>query len=370
MFKMTISSRKTNVRAIAFLLAVAAIFALVFAGCASSAPAQNTGPASGGTQPKPAWVDNPKADFPEQRYLAQTGFGGDRQMAEQRALASLTAVFGQSVQSEMKSVMSYAQAMKNGIIEFEENKSMEGQVVTSAEMESLLGAEIPEVWFDGKNIHYAVAVMDKPKVTALYTDLFKSNERVIASLINIPASERNTIFGYSRMLLAGTVADVNRVYANVLTILGGSTGAAAGQQRGGDEYRLQARDIAKTIPIAVSIKGDSTNRVSSAFAKSLSSLGFLSGGNNSRYVLEGEYSVAYATTDAQGNVHVRYSLIANLKDNSGSTVLLPFGINERVGHQDQRQAEELAIRNAEKKINDEFGSALQSFLTASLPKLR
>ncbi|MDR0474161.1 MAG: LPP20 family lipoprotein [Treponema sp.] len=369
MLKM-ISLLKANPRMIAALSVIITALAVCFSGCAGSAEAKTGSKTTASKTARPAWVDNPESAFGKQRYLAQVGYGGDRLMAEQNALANLTAVFGQSVQSEMKTVYTYAQAIKNGSIDFAENKSMEGAVVTSAEMDSLLGAEIPEVWFDGKNIHYAVAVMDKPKVTTLYTDLFKSNERLLANLVNISAAEKNTIYGYSRYLLAATVADVNRVYANVLTILGGSTGTSPGQMKNGDEYRLQAVEIAKTIPITVNITGDSSNRVANAFAKALNQLGFLSGGNNSRYALDGEYTVTSSLADPQGNIYVRYSLIANLRDNSGSTVLLPFSATGREGHITQKEAEERAMRVVDKKISDEFGTTVQNFLSASLPSLK
>lgn len=52
----------------------------------------------GGRQP--AWVNNPYAAYDRNRYLAAVGFGANRSDAELKAFAALTAIFGQSVQSD------------------------------------------------------------------------------------------------------------------------------------------------------------------------------------------------------------------------------------------------------------------------------
>jgi hypothetical protein len=65
-------------------------------------------PAAQGNRGKPAWVDTPDLVYSKQRYVAAVGFGPVREQAERNALANLTAVFGQSIQAEMKSTASYS----------------------------------------------------------------------------------------------------------------------------------------------------------------------------------------------------------------------------------------------------------------------
>jgi hypothetical protein len=333
-----------------------------------AAPAENPGgsaPAapesSPGSRGRPAWVDAPDSVYSRQRYVSAVGFGGDRRQAERNALASLTGVFGQSLQAEMKTVSNYSEAVKSGAIHVTEDNTVQSAITTSAEMDSLVGAEIADVWFDNRSTYYAVAVMEKPKTAVLYADLIRSNQRVIADLLNMNADETNTLNGYSRCLLSATIADTNRVYANVLTYVGNSSGINPAEMKKGEEYRLQAAEIARNIPIAVRINGDESGRIRNAFSRALTQLGFRSGDAGSRYVLEGRLTMTPVELPNQQNKFVRYLVDAELKDEGA--VLLPYNASGREGHLNQAEAEERAVRTAERKISEEFGVSLQDYLS-------
>jgi hypothetical protein len=339
----------------------------------AAAPAASGGGKAPGESPvssgaRPAWVDNPVAVFPRQRYVAVVGFGGSRQESERSALGNLVSVFGQSVQAELKTVSSYSEAVRSGAIQVTEDNSIHDAVTTSAWMDTLVGAEIAETWYDGKSSYYAAAVMEKQKTAVLYGDLISSNRRIIEDLINVKDEDKDTLSGYSRRLLAATIADVNRVYANVLTYVGNTTSIKPSEMKKGDEYRLEAAEIARNIPINVSVRNDRADRVKNAFSRALSSLGFRSGGSSSRYTLEGRIVLEKAELPNQRNVFVRYYVDAELKDNAESgAVLLPYNINGREGHLNQTEAEERALRAAEKNIENSFGTLLQDYLSALLP---
>ncbi|MDR0721112.1 MAG: LPP20 family lipoprotein, partial [Treponema sp.] len=339
----------------------------------AAAPAASQGGKAPGESPvspgaKPAWVDNPVAVYPRQRYVAAVGFGGSRQEAERSALGNLVSVFGQSVQAELKTVSSYSEAVRSGAIQVTEDNSIHDAVTTSAWMDTLVGAEIAETWHDGKSSYYAAAVMEKQKTAVLYGDFISSNQRIIEDLINVKDEDKNTLSGYSRCLLAATIADVNRVYANVLTYVGNTTSIKPSEMKKGDEYRLEAAEIARNIPINVSVRNDRSDRVKNAFSRALSSLGFRSGGSSSRYTLEGRLVLEKAELPNQRNVFVRYYVDAELKDNAESgAVLLPYNVNGREGHLNQSEAEERALRAAEKNIENSFGALLQDYLSTLLP---
>ena len=79
---------------------------------------------------KPAWVDAPDSVFPRSRFVSAVGYGGDRGHAERSALANLTALFGQSVQAELKTISSYSEAVKSGAIQVTENSSIQNAITT------------------------------------------------------------------------------------------------------------------------------------------------------------------------------------------------------------------------------------------------
>ena len=326
-------------------------------------PRQATG--SGG---KPAWVDNPDAVYPRNAYLSAVGYAGDRNGAEKNALANLISIFGQTVQAELKTLNTYNQAVRNGAIKMSsENTTISNAINTSAQMDTLLGAEIGGTWYDGKSVYWAVAVMERNRTNALYGDLIRSNQRIITDLTSLSGSQRNSLDAYSRYMLAATIADANRVYANVLTTVGNSSGVNPSDLREGKDYRLEAANIARNIPIGVTVNGDRSDRIRGAFAAAISKAGFRSGGNNSRYVLRAALSLSPVESPSQ-NKFVRYVLDANLVDTAENSVLIPFNTNGREGHLNLPEAEERAVRAAEKKVNDTYAAQLADYLASLLPK--
>ncbi|MDR1105167.1 MAG: LPP20 family lipoprotein [Treponema sp.] len=318
---------------------------------------------------EPGWVTVPYSVYRESDYVAASGHGANRNAAEKNALAALTAVFGQSIQADLKLMSSYSEAVKNGVVDVSENNSLQEAISTSTEMDSLVGAEIKDVWYDGTSVYYAVAVMERAKTAVLYTDMIRSNERIITELTTIPAAQRNTLDAYSRYQLAATIADANRVYANVLSIVNkGTASVVLGNLKKGDDYRLEAANITKNIPIAVRVNNDRSDRIRGAFAAVISKAGFRSGGNNSRYVLNVTLTLSEVQLANQQNKFARYVVDANLTDTTEGMVLLPYNINGREGHLNISEAENRAVAAAEKKINEAYGGILSEYLSTLLPK--
>jgi len=332
---------------------------------AASTPAAPAAAADAGvlTGAKPAWVDgSPYAVFPEARYVAAVGYGSRRDAAERSALANLTAVFGQSVQAEIDSVTSYTEAVRNGRVTISTDTNLTNRIVTNAAMDALLGAEIGGVWRGGEGVYYAAAVLDRAVAASLYGDLIRSNERFIAGLLDMRPAEKNSIDGYKNYLLAAATADASRLYANVLTKVGGRPDVDPGAMKDGSEYRLAAREILKTIPVAVDVTGDPSGRVAAALTAALAAEGFRGGVAVTRYALRGAFTLEPVDMPAQQNKFVRYALTARLVDTVTGTELLPYTANGREGHVTLPEAEERALKAAEKKIPTDFGERLRKYL--------
>jgi hypothetical protein len=335
----------------------------------ASAPASRPAPALE-NRGKPAWVETPDLVYGKQRYVAAVGFGPAREQAERNALANLTARFGQSIQAEMKSVATYSEAVKSGAIQVSENVSVQQAITTSAEMDSLLGAEIADVWYDGSSVYYAAAVMERGKTAELYADLIRTNSRIITDLTTMSAAEKNTLNGYSRYQLAAAIADANRLYANVLTYVGNTTDINPGDMKKGDDYRLEAAGIVRSIPIGVTVSGDRSDRIKNAFIRALGSAGFRTGGGgaNQRYRLEATLGLTPTDLPNQQNKFIRFTLDANLKDTvEGNSVIFSFNTSGREGHLNIPEAENRALREAEKRIEETYSSSLLKYLEELLP---
>jgi hypothetical protein len=314
----------------------------------------------------PGWIRNPYTAYDRNTHFAATGHGATRREAERSALAALTAGFGQSIQAEFNAVNAYSETVSGGAAQASGTASVKEAIKTSASLDALIGAEIGDVWESGTGMVYAVAVMDKAKTAALYADLIRSNQMVIADLIALSNTEKNSLDGYSRYRLAAVIADVNHAYAAILSLTGHASGIELDSLRNGDNYRLEAVHITNAIPITVVVKNDLSDRIRSAFASVLASSGFRSGGSNSRYVLNVTATISEAILPDKSHKHAQYVVDANFTDTVEGVVLFPFSIHGRETHVNFPEAEKRAVAAVEKKIKDNYGQLLSAYLAALL----
>ncbi|MCL2277399.1 MAG: LPP20 family lipoprotein [Treponema sp.] len=313
-------------------------------------------------------------------YIAAVGSSQDRITAERNALANLSAFFGQSVQADTLTRNTYYEAARSGAMtKWLENTEIENVIRTSVSFNTLIGAEIKEVWHHAKNkIYYAAAVMERQRTIQLYTSMITANLRMINNLVNLNDAEKYSIEGLSRYRFAGMAADINIAYANLLNVLNAPLPNGV---IGGNDYRLEARNISGSIPIIIIAPNDRENRISGAFAKVLSDYGFriaaagigaeISGAEsgaarggdvNSRYTLYIKIALSQPEYPQNPLVFAQIQLSANLTDNVTGEIILPYGFSVRDGHNTAPLAENRAFISAEQRINTEYRKTLDDFL--------
>jgi hypothetical protein len=324
------------------------------------------GAAVNNSKGKPAWVDSVDSVYSRAQYVAAVGYAADRAMAEKNAFANLVAIFGQSIQADQTIVNTYQEAVKNGkTAGWTDTIALENTIKTSASMDTLIGAEIKEVWFDSKSTYYAAAVMEKAKTARLYNDMIQANQNMINNLVTMTQTEKNSLEGFSRYQFAAAAADVNVSYGNVLQVIG--VVPPDGLKKG-DDYRLEAQNIVKAIPVGITVNNDKAGRIQGAFAKAFTDLGFRSGGTNARYVLAVDITASPVELPNQVNKFTRIELTANLTDTSVNAVLFPFNFANREGHATQSEADNRAYTAAARKISEEYPKLLNDYLSQLLPK--
>jgi len=315
---------------------------------------------------QPAWVNSVYSVYNRNQYVAASGGASSREMAEKSALSNLITIFGQSVYADQTVTNAYREVVKNGKTSgYTDSTDIDNTIRTAASMDSLVGAEIREVWYDSKSEYYAVAVMEKTKTAQLYSEMIRANQNLIKNLINMSQAEKNSMEGYSRYQFAAAVADINISYGNLLRVIGATP---PGELKKGDDYRLEAVDIAKAIPIGLKVQNDKSERIGGAFAKAVSDLKFRSGGANSRYVLDVNIVTSPVDLPNQQNKFTRIELRANLMDTSSGTVLLPYNYNTREGHVSQSEADNRAYTAAEKKIKDDYANIFNNYISQLIPE--
>ena len=335
----------------------------LYSGCAGSA-AVNYGSA-------PLWVIDVYSVYNRERYLAANGAAGDRVSAERNAIASLTALFGQSVQADFEAAVYYSQAVTDGVIDsYIDSAEIRQNIRTSSSMNNLVGVEISETWYDGKQ-YYAAAVMEKARAVRVYRDLIQVNLDIIENLTS--ENERGQLESVIRYRFAAAAADVNMSYRNIISVLGSSVSGL----NTGDYYRAIAQDIIKTIPVAITVTGDRNSKLSGAFAKCFSDWGFNviteyqqgpRAADNTRYVLNAGAVFTPVSLPDNPNFFSRVEITANFTDTFLNAVLIPYSISAREGHPSMPEAEARAVASVEQGIKEGYSEILSDYLSRLLPK--
>jgi hypothetical protein len=353
---------KDNREADAVAAANAALRSMDGGGAPAAASPAAAGPVAVNTGARPIWVDSTDAAYSPNSFVAAVGTGNSRDQAEKNALTALSSRYRVSLKADQTLTTSYQEMVRNGkTADWYEGTSLEESIRTSTDME-LIGAAIREVWSDG-SLFYAVAVMEKAATARLYTQMIQDNQRIIDTLTDIPAAGRNNMDALARFQFATTLAEANKVFANVLSVID----APIPEMRQSEEYRLATTEIIKAIPVAVTVEGDRENRVSSAFANVLSTAGFRTGGANAPYRLQARLSFSEVQLPNQNNRFVRYVLDGNFVDTAAGQTLFPYNVNGREGHLNLSEAENRALRAAETKVKDDYGKTLSAFLAQLIP---
>jgi hypothetical protein len=313
---------------------------------------------------EPAWVRNPYAAYPHDRYIAAVGTAKNRSDAEKSAFAALTAFFGQSVKSDSTVTAAYSEAVRNGIVSVSENTSIRETIVTDASLDNLIGAATGNVWEDGRGTVYALAYMEKEKTASIYMELIRVNQRNIENLVSMNAAQKNTFDGYARYKLATLIAGMNAQYAGIVSLAGG----APLNMTGADTLILEAANIIKNITVGFSVKGDSNGRVRDTFAKALSGEGLRTQGNNPPYILEINIDMGEARFPNNNFIFCRYTLSAKLIERATGSVILPFNITDREGHATYAEAQNRAFVSMERAVNEKYPAAFREYLAALLPQ--
>ena len=313
---------------------------------------------------EPDWISDPYAGYNRQTYVAAVGSGNSRAAAEKNALGNMIAIFGQSVRLDEKVSQSYQEAVMNGVIASWSDMAVDSTVISTAGMDSLVGAEIPEAWHNGGGLHYARAVLSKAQAAHIYSGLIRSNQSMIEKLLDMSPAEKNSFEGFARYQLAATMADLSIGYGNLLTVIG----APISGLRRGEDYRLEAINISREIPVSLNVRNDKAGRIEGAFAGVLAEHGFRSGRAASRYVLDVLVTTTAITIAGNQNAFTRIEVKADLTDTFLGIVLLPFNFNDRQGHITQSEADNRAYAAAERNINAAYSALFGSYLSSLLLK--
>lgn len=310
----------------------------------------------------PKWIEEPTGQYPEGAYMTAVGEGYSQKEAETAAIEALAAVFSRKIESQTQSSLQYARG--EGVQTGHIDKRIHQTVSISTNIDTLMGVEIKERWVSSEGVHAALAVLNKSKAAALYSEHIKHNNESIRALLDVPASMKGTFAQFARYKAAYTQAEENAAFFSVLAQLNTAAAAAVrDEQLAPSTIKEKWLGVLKHMPIAVTVDGDSGDKIKSSFSKIFASEGFtLASKNNYRYAMTATLTLSDEKIQENKKTLVRYTLDAAFTDTLSGEILIPFSLTGREIHLNKQSAEVRVFKTLDKKITEKFKAAFEAYI--------
>ena len=316
----------------------------------------------------PEWVTQPSAVYPNSAYITYVGSGSDRNISEINALQGLASVFGQSIKSDSTASSRLTQAKENGLVANTNTQVFSQEVKRKVDVDSLIGVEVKEFWFDDKDTWYAIAVLDKSKATELYSDMIKKNSAAIETVIKNGEKDLYSFDGFSAYDFAEDIALENENHLKKLAVINPPVvDDLKSFCPSSKELHAKKMEIAKQIPICIQTSNDENGRYKDAFSQAVAEAGFKATADTSaRYQLLAKFDFERSDTSDKKTVRCRYNAESYILDKKTSHQLVPFSIKGREAHVDYDEAKHKAETSLTNKIKKDFSKAFYDYIRSSV----
>ncbi len=305
---------------------------------------------------KPVWISKPYSQYPANRYLCSVGMASDLKSAQNDALKNIAGFFETRVTAVTKSMESESTSASGSQI----NSSISTSV-KAISAGTLKYTEIKETWQDPKSkTFYALAVLDKKAVQAIYEKEIVESEDYIANCLFKTEDPLIRFAKINRAINKYLETQEAFVYHNALASESGSFLRPAFSLQELNEMRATA---AKEIPVKISVSGDPSAYLETALRNVVRQFGFSETKINEN--TEFELS-ATLETEPQKTIgkQIYLPLRINIIFKNGDNLLFSYVDKTEQGGSTIEEANSRSIKvlakNIENKFNKEFTQYLLS----------
>lgn len=319
--------------------------------------------ASTSTETVPQWILSPSTVYSDSEYLSAVGYGSDRQSAENAAIAAITKIIKQNVQTETTSNESFSTLDGNWNID----KGISSTTKTYSDVE-ISGVYIQDVYpvKKGKTVeYYALALVNRKETGTMYKSKIQELSAVINQQITEGYKKMGTFDSYSLLKNATELAIECDYYLDILGVINPDFYKVSQPDYGNAENcaELARRSLAKVV-IGFDVKGDIDGRVSSAFAKIFTNYGIKladSTDEEATYIFQADVSFSPMTMSGESkNKFIRFVLNSNLIEVASQKNILAFALSGREAHLSEEEATQRAVRTLEQEIKSNFQAKFDS----------
>ncbi|OJF77123.1 MAG: hypothetical protein BKP49_03030 [Treponema sp. CETP13] len=353
--------RKIKVlKSIMFFLGV-----FLLASCASNKASKVSNNKYTNSKEAPIWVSNVNATYPDFQWLAAVGYETNRAAAEKNALAELSKIIKQHIDSEATLKQTDTRIDTKNDTESTLVQEYTTNVKTSSVIDEINGMAIQEVWTDSDGSVYAVATINRTVTGLYYSDKIKQYNDVIMSEIANAKKQTASLLTVKALLHAVSLATENSTFIDILSVVNPMQYKLVQlDYESVQAVELLAKQEIQKITIGISVEGDVSGRITQAFSKELSDAGFNTKvitdlskkeSNNLQYYLKAITSIEPIDMNASNDYkYVRYVINTNLIDSSSDKSIMSYSMNGREAKMSVSEAQQKALRSIEQDIASKY----------------
>jgi len=306
---------------------------------------------------RPAWVDDPKAEYPASLYLSAVGSGDSRANAESNAAGNLAKIFRSDISAQTSYQERYTELMTTKSAQAATQTDSQKKVTVTAK-QNLFNIEIGKSWTDPLGLVYVVAYIHRLKTADIYEERILQNSAQIKSYLQEALLTSNSYKAFAFVNAAALINQSNEELLQQLEIISLDTKQSLDLGYKPDELKLAVANQAKAMSFRISVKGDMEDKVRTVISEVLTSQGYTVADEAANLV---DAAISFEDVDLQQSTKfVRYNLLLNVLAPDGVT-LLSIADSGREGHLNKDEAKARALRTLIAKIRKELPRKLNQY---------
>lgn len=308
----------------------------------------------------PYWISNPYDGYNADKFIVACGSGTTNDDATKKAISEVSSVLKQDINAQEYVNQSFSSDGKN-------LSTYLANITTNTNVSDISGLSIKDKYKSKDGTYYVRAVLDKTTAGKYYSLLITKNTMEIDTLISESEKYLSTFTACKFLLNAYKIAKENDYYLDLLSVIKPESRKMLSY---GNTSNVVAKleNAFKSITIAINVSGDDSQRIYNAIASVVNSYGITSLPvekitDNTKYLITADISFEDIEKPLDSDIFfTRYILACSLTEVDTEKDLLTYTKNARQGKLSRREAQQSAIRAAEKVISEELSKKFGDLL--------
>ena len=308
----------------------------------------------------PYWISNPYDGYSADKFIVACASGTTNDDATKKAISEVSSVLKQDINAQEYVNQSFSSDGKN-------LSTYLANITTNTNVSDISGLSIKDKYKSKDGTYYVRAVLDKTTAGKYYSLLITKNAMEIDTLISESEKYISTFTACKFLLNAYKIAKENDYYLDLLSVIKPESRKMLSY---GNTSNVVAKleNAFKSITIAINVSGDDSQRIYNAIASVVNSYGITSLPvekitDNTKYLITADISFEDIEKPLDSDIFfTRYILACSLTEVDTEKDLLTYTKNARQGKLSRREAQQSAIRAAEKVISEELSKKFGDLL--------